>query len=133
MDEHSEEAATFAAGRADKLLEDGDIHGALVWRRILAAMEELQRGQLALTLRLRGRCRAISRASARDGARGGSENRRDCALTCRSRTPIKDRLIPAPLRRGFSFVMDSQRPEYGVLSTEGADPTHCAGAVSLAQ
>jgi hypothetical protein len=32
----------FAAGRADELLEDGDIDGSAVWRRILAAIEELQ-------------------------------------------------------------------------------------------
>jgi hypothetical protein len=44
IDQRGEEAATFAAGRADELLEDGDIDGALVWRRILAAIEELQRG-----------------------------------------------------------------------------------------
>jgi hypothetical protein len=34
-----------AAGRADELLDDGDIDGAAVWRRILAAIEELQRGR----------------------------------------------------------------------------------------
>jgi hypothetical protein len=34
---------TFAAGRADRLLDDGDVGGAAVWRRILAAIEELQR------------------------------------------------------------------------------------------
>jgi hypothetical protein len=44
MDQWGEEAATFAGDRADQLLEDGDIDGALVWRRILAAIEELQRG-----------------------------------------------------------------------------------------
>jgi hypothetical protein len=44
MDQQGEEAATFAAGRADQLLEDGDIAGALVWRGILVAIEELQRG-----------------------------------------------------------------------------------------
>jgi hypothetical protein len=43
MDQWGEEAATFAGDRADQLLEDGDIDGALVWRRILAAIEELQR------------------------------------------------------------------------------------------
>ncbi len=44
IDQRGEEAATFAGDRADQLLEDGDIDGALVWRRILAAIEELQRG-----------------------------------------------------------------------------------------
>ena len=44
MDQQGEEAATFAAGRAELLLEEDDIDGALVWRRILEAIEELQRG-----------------------------------------------------------------------------------------
>jgi hypothetical protein len=44
IDQRGEEAATFAGDRADQLLEDGDIVGALVWRRVLAAIEELQRG-----------------------------------------------------------------------------------------
>ncbi len=47
MDQRGEEAATFAGDRADQLLEDGDIDGALVWRRILEAIEELLRGPLA--------------------------------------------------------------------------------------
>jgi hypothetical protein len=42
IDQHGDDAAIRAAERADKLLEDGDIDGALVWRRILAAIEELQ-------------------------------------------------------------------------------------------
>ena len=40
IDQRGEEAATFAAGRADELLEEGDIDGSGVWRRILAAIEE---------------------------------------------------------------------------------------------
>ncbi len=32
-----------AAGRADQLLEDGDLDGAAIWRAIMAAIEELQR------------------------------------------------------------------------------------------
>jgi hypothetical protein len=44
MDQYGEEAVSFAAGHADDLLEKGDIAGALVWPRILAAIEELQRG-----------------------------------------------------------------------------------------
>jgi hypothetical protein len=31
--------------RADELLQGGDIDGAMVWRRILAAVDELQRGR----------------------------------------------------------------------------------------
>ena len=44
IDQHGEEAATYAAGRADLLLEDGDPEGSAVWHRILAAIKELQRG-----------------------------------------------------------------------------------------
>jgi hypothetical protein len=44
MDQHGDEAATFAAARADWLLEEGDAEGAAIWRQILAAIEELQRG-----------------------------------------------------------------------------------------
>ena len=35
-----------AAERADELLESGDFEGAAIWRSILAAIEELQRGRL---------------------------------------------------------------------------------------
>jgi hypothetical protein len=45
MDQHGEDAATFAAGRADLLLEEGDVEGSAVWRRIRAAIEELRRGR----------------------------------------------------------------------------------------
>jgi len=45
IDEHSEEATTYAAGRADLLREDGDIEGSAVWLRILAAIEEVQPGR----------------------------------------------------------------------------------------
>ena len=44
IDQHGEDAAIRAAERADKPREDGDPGGALFWRRILAAIEELQRG-----------------------------------------------------------------------------------------
>jgi hypothetical protein len=44
VDQCGEEAARFAAAHADDLLEKGDIGGALVWRRILAAIKDLQRG-----------------------------------------------------------------------------------------
>ena len=33
----------FVARRAELLLEDADLQGAVIWRRILAAIEELQR------------------------------------------------------------------------------------------
>ncbi len=41
--EHGEDAALEAAQRADAMLERGDMEGAAVWRRILGAVEELQR------------------------------------------------------------------------------------------
>jgi hypothetical protein len=45
IDQQLEEAATVAAGRADLVLEDGDVEGSAVWRRILAAIDELRRGR----------------------------------------------------------------------------------------
>ena len=45
MDQHGEAATMFAAGRVDEVLEEGDIDGSAVWRRILAAIEELRRGR----------------------------------------------------------------------------------------
>jgi hypothetical protein len=45
IDQHGEEAVLQAAQRADKLLEDGDLEGSVIWRRIAAAIEELQRGR----------------------------------------------------------------------------------------
>jgi hypothetical protein len=36
-----------AAGQAVRLLEEGDTGGAATWRRIVAAVEELQRGRRA--------------------------------------------------------------------------------------
>jgi len=45
IDQHGEEAARFASARADELLQGGDLDGAMVWRRILAAVDELQRGR----------------------------------------------------------------------------------------
>ncbi len=38
-----EDAATEAAMRADAMLEKGDMAGAATWRRIVKAVEELQR------------------------------------------------------------------------------------------
>ena len=46
VDRHGEDASIRAAERADDLLEAGDIEGAVIWRSILAAIEELQRGRL---------------------------------------------------------------------------------------
>jgi hypothetical protein len=42
IDQHGEDAALRAAQRADVLLEDGDLDGNTVWRRILLAIGELQ-------------------------------------------------------------------------------------------
>ena len=39
---HGETAWFEAAQRADAFLEQGDIDGAAIWRRILKAIEELQ-------------------------------------------------------------------------------------------
>jgi hypothetical protein len=44
LDQHGERAALWAAQRADELLEQGDLDGTAVWRRIAATMQELQRG-----------------------------------------------------------------------------------------
>ena len=43
IDRHGDEAALYAAGRADLLLEDGDTDGVAIWRRITSAVEEIQR------------------------------------------------------------------------------------------
>jgi len=40
---HGADAPAFAAQRADELFTEGDYDGAAVWRRILHAVEELQR------------------------------------------------------------------------------------------
>ena len=45
IDQHGEDAAVRAAVRADVLLADGDPEGAVVWRRILEAIEELKRAR----------------------------------------------------------------------------------------
>ena len=44
IDQKGEEAAAFAAGHADLLLDEGDLEGSAVWRRIRTAIEELLRG-----------------------------------------------------------------------------------------
>jgi hypothetical protein len=43
MDRHGEKAPLRAAERADQLVGAGDMVGATAWRRILKAVEELQR------------------------------------------------------------------------------------------
>ena len=40
---HGSEAAILAAMRADELMDAGDLDGAAVWRRIVAAIKEMQR------------------------------------------------------------------------------------------
>ena len=40
---HGDEAVIHAAMRADELLDAGDLDGVAVWRRIIRAIEELQR------------------------------------------------------------------------------------------
>ncbi len=41
--EHGQDAALEAAQRADAMLEKGEMDGAAVWKRIVRAVEELQR------------------------------------------------------------------------------------------
>ena len=41
--EHGGDAPLVAAQRADKLLARGDVEGQVVWKRILKAVEQLQR------------------------------------------------------------------------------------------
>ena len=43
IDQHGEDAGLEAAVRADAMLEKGDMAGAATWRRIVKAVEELQR------------------------------------------------------------------------------------------
>ncbi len=41
--QHGQDALIHAAMRADAMLEAGDLDGVATWRRILRAVEELQR------------------------------------------------------------------------------------------
>ncbi len=41
--QYGEDAARRATGRADTLLEGGDMEGRRVWLRVIRAIEELQR------------------------------------------------------------------------------------------
>lgn len=43
--QHGPTASYFAATRADELLDAGDMEGSAVWRRVLKAIEELNRAQ----------------------------------------------------------------------------------------
>ena len=43
IDQQGEAAALEAAMKADAMLDRGDLDGAAVWRRIVAAINELQR------------------------------------------------------------------------------------------
>ncbi len=43
IDQHGDEAPVHAAMQADEMLDNGDLDGAAVWRRIVRAAEELQR------------------------------------------------------------------------------------------
>ncbi len=44
---HGKDASVTAARRADELFKGGDLDGATVWRRILAAIEDLARTKRA--------------------------------------------------------------------------------------
>ena len=44
--EHGEDAALEAAQRADAMLEKGSLDGQRVWKRVLAAVKEIQRREL---------------------------------------------------------------------------------------
>ena len=43
IQQHGEGAIIQAAMKADEMLDRGDLDGAAVWRRVVAAIEELQR------------------------------------------------------------------------------------------
>ncbi len=50
IDQHGDAAAIEAAMKADAMLDKGDLEGAAVWRRIVAAINDLQReGSVKLT------------------------------------------------------------------------------------
>ncbi len=44
--EHGQNAALEAAQRADAMLDRGDMGGCAVWKRIVAAVEEIERTEL---------------------------------------------------------------------------------------
>lgn len=43
IDNHGEDASLYTAARTAVLAGEGDVEGAAIWRRIAAAVEELQR------------------------------------------------------------------------------------------
>ncbi len=43
MKQHGEDAPIHAAMRADAMLDEGDLGGYAVWKRVLKAVEELPR------------------------------------------------------------------------------------------
>ena len=45
IEQHGDDAPIHAAMRADELLEAGDLDGLAVWKRILAAVDELLSGE----------------------------------------------------------------------------------------
>ena len=42
IDKHGNEAAVIATKHATKMLDDGDVDGYAVWKRILRAIEQLE-------------------------------------------------------------------------------------------
>ncbi len=50
--QHGQDASIHAAMRADALLEAGDLEGCAVFKRVLRAVEELQRTEPGPTARL---------------------------------------------------------------------------------
>ncbi len=44
--EHGEDAALEAAMRADAMREKGDLEGQVVWKRIVRAVQDIQRAEL---------------------------------------------------------------------------------------
>ena len=47
IQQHGKWAAIEAAMKADAMLDDGDLDGAAVWRRIVAAVNEIERKEPA--------------------------------------------------------------------------------------
>jgi hypothetical protein len=45
IEQHGDDADIRAAERADELLDEGDTEGSALWRRVLEAIDELQRGR----------------------------------------------------------------------------------------
>ena len=43
IDKHGDGAALMASQRAEQMLDQGDLDGAMVWRQILEGIDELQR------------------------------------------------------------------------------------------